>query len=180
MNNFLEKTLENIIMANLDKMPSKGLDIFYKNTVNQIAFRTFIADIFTWEEVDDILYCRIIELKREKVDEHAFWQVFNYKIDLFLFIFDKYKYIKDIKIEIVLIGTSFNDNVEFISNYTGLKLYKYNYNIDGVFFEYNDSDFNDNVINAFYKNNLLKGIDLSKSNSFTDDAIKLARGKVSS
>jgi hypothetical protein len=29
MSNFLEKTLEDIIMSNLDKMPSKGLDVFY-------------------------------------------------------------------------------------------------------------------------------------------------------
>jgi hypothetical protein len=100
MSNFLEKTLEDIIMSNLDKMPSKGLDVFYKNTVNQIPFDTKIADIFTWEEIDDVLYCRIIELKKDCVDEAAIWQIFNYKIDLFLFIFKKNPYIKDIKIEL--------------------------------------------------------------------------------
>ena len=177
MNNFLEKTLEDIIMSNIDKMPSKGLDIFYKNTVNQITFGTCIADIFTWEEVDDVLYCRIIELKKEKIDESSFWQVFNYKIDLFIFIIDNYKHIKDVKIDIVLIGCFFNANVEFISNYSGLKLYKYNYDIDGITFECKNSDFSDDAISEFYKNNLLKGIDVSKVNSFTGDIRKLARGR---
>jgi hypothetical protein len=180
MNNFLEKTLENIIMSNIDKMPSKGLDIFYKNTVNQIAFNTCVADIFTWEEVDDVLYCRIIELKKDCCDESSFWQVLNYKIDLFIFIHNNYMHIKDVKIELVLIGCTFKDNVEFISNYSGLKLYKYNYGIDGITFEHMDLDFNDEVISELYESNLLKGVNLSKVNSFTDDVKELARGKMSS
>jgi len=153
MNNFLEKTLEDIIMSNLDKMPSKGLDIFYENTVNQISFWNGILDIFTWEEVDDVLFCRIIELKKDFVDEDAFWQVFNYKLDLFVFIHEKHKHIKDIKIELVLIGHSFKENVCFISSYAGLKLYKYAYGIDGIVFMEQDLLIDDDFINKKYQEN---------------------------
>ncbi len=176
MSNFLEKTLEDIVMSNLDKMPSKGLDIFYKNTVNQMAFKAGIVDIFTWEEVDNVLYCRIIELKKDCIDEGAFWQVFNYKVDLFLFICKDYGYIKDIKIDIVLIGSSFKENVELISYYAGLKLYKYVYDIDGIVFEEKESWINDSIIGEIYKEKLSEMIGVSKKESFTDNVIKLARG----
>lgn len=177
MSNFLEKTLENIIMSNLDKMPSKGLDVFYKNTVNQVAFGTKIADIFTWEEVDGVLYCRIIELKKDRIDEDAFWQVFNYKFDLFVFIHKNYMNIKDVKIELVLIGCTFKDNVYLISNYIGLKIYQYAYGIDGISFKEQERYFSDSFTKDGYEARLLKGIDLSKVESFTDDVIKLARGE---
>jgi len=178
MNNFLEKTLEDIIMSNLGKMPSKGLDIFYKNTVNQISFNTCIADIFTWEEVDDVLYCRIIELKKDCVDESAFWQILNYKFDLFCFISKNYKNIKDIKIELILIGSSFNDNIDLVSSYTGLRLYKYEYGVDGIIFNKKDCWFSDKVIIENYEYAILNKIDIPNRNSFTDNVIKLARGKI--
>lgn len=179
MNNLPEKEIENIIMSNLDKMPSRGLDIFYKNTINQISFKSCIADIFTWEEIDDVLHCRIIELKKSQVDESAFWQVFNYKVDLFLFVLDKYKHIKDIKIDIVLIGYSFNENVEFISNYAGLMLYEYKYNINGISFEKKNFDFNDNMISEMYQVNKLKIEESQERKSFTGDLLKLIRdGKI--
>lgn len=178
MSNFLEKTLEDIIMSNLDKMPSKGLDVFYKNTVNQIPFDTKIADIFTWEEIDDVLHCRIIELKKDCVDEAALWQIFNYKIDLFLFIFKKIPYIKDIKIDLILIGSSFNENIELISSYLGLNLYTYKFDIDGIVFQKYNHWFNDNIINENYKNKLSINIDIAKEETFTDNIIIMARGNV--
>jgi len=180
MNNFLEKTLEQIIMSNLDKMPSKGLDIFYKNTVNQIAFNTNIADIFTWEEIDDVLYCRIIELKKEHVDLNAFKQIFNYKYDLFIFIHKNYMHIKDIKIELILIGCTFKDDLDLISAYVGLRLYEYTYGIDGIVFKEKEQWFCDDFTKQDYKERLSMEIDLSKVNSFTNDVIGLARGKMSS
>ena len=176
MSNFIEKTLENIIISNLEKMPSRGLDIFYKNTVNQIAFDTKIADIFTWEEVDDVLHCKIIELKKDQVDVSALLQVFNYKVDLFLSIFKNYPYIKDIKINLVLIGSAFDENVEFMSFDLGIKLYKYRYDIDGVFFDECLSSFYDGIISENYQRKITKGVDVSKKESFTNEIFNRARG----
>lgn len=177
MSDFLEKTLEDIIVSNLDKMPSRGLDIFYKNTASQISFGAGIIDIFTWEEIDDVLHCRIIELKKDCVQEDAFWQAFNYKIDLFIFLSQKYKYIKDIKIELVLIGPSFKENVLFISSYAGLKCYEYRYGIDGIAFLEQDIYIEDDFIKKGYDELVAKGKSISKTSSFTDIASKMPRGK---
>ncbi len=180
MSIFLEKTLEDIIMCNIDKMPSKGLDVFYKNTANQTQFSSNIFDIFTWEEVDDVLHCRIIELKKDCADESAFWQVFNYKYDLFFLLSEKYKHIKNIEIDIILIASSFKYNLQIISGYVGLRLFEYKYDIDGIIFKEQEWCVNDTIVKVDYERKVLNGLDVSKKESFTDDVIKLARGKMSS
>ena len=86
--------------------------------------------------------------------------------------------IKDIKIELILIGSSFNDNIDLVSSYTGLRLYKYEYGVDGIIFNKKDCWFSDKVIIENYEYAILNKIDIPNRNSFTDNVIKLARGKI--
>jgi hypothetical protein len=131
---FLEKKLEDLIFENRKSISSRGLDIFYPNAVRQLRIpEGLILDIFTWEIRDEILYGRIIELKREDIDERAYWQSINYWISLRIAVCG---YFKDSEIEIVLIGTGSTINVRNAQHTSRIiRLFNYKYTFDGIVFE---------------------------------------------
>jgi len=133
MNDFFEKTLEDIVFEKRDTIHERGLDIFYKNSIRQFYLLGKRIDILTWEINDDILYARIIEFKREALKEYALFQAAEYYADFMSTIFGRFK---NYHIEVILIGSKGNKNIQHITTLTDLiKVYTYSYGFDGIKFE---------------------------------------------
>jgi hypothetical protein len=147
MNDFFEKTLEDIVFEKRDTVHERGLDIFYKNAERQFYVSGKKIDILTWEISDDIFYARIIEFKRDQLSDSAYFQAVDYYAELCAAIFG---YFKDFHIEIVLIGTKSSVNIKnavCVSNL--ISIYEYHYSFDGVCFNKVGHSF-DNVKNLFH------------------------------
>lgn len=133
MNEFFEKTLEEIVFDKRETIHEKGLDIFYKHAERQVCLRGKRIDILTWEIVDNVIFARIIEFKREKLNEAALFQAAEYYIDFILCTMSNFK---DYKVEIVLIGTESCKNIGLITPLTNLiKVYEYHFGFDGISFK---------------------------------------------
>jgi len=133
MNDFFEKTLEEIVFDRRNTIHERGLDIFYKNAERQVYLDGKKIDILTWEIANDVIYARIIEFKREKVGEAALFQGLHYYSD---FICATMGSFKDYHVEVILIGTEISANVRtamYVSNV--IKAYEYSYGFDGVYFK---------------------------------------------
>jgi len=132
--NFLEKNLEDIIFENKELLSDRGLvNIFYKNTKRQVImpFGRKI-DMLTWGIVDDVIYARIIELKKDCVGYNALYQSVQCYID---FIATISGYFKDYKIEIVLIGDCVSGDIKDIGCTSDLfRFFDYTYKLDGIYF----------------------------------------------
>src|SRR5579871_3922858 len=102
MNDFLEKTLEDIIYDHKEIIHERGFSKFYKNTERQFRLPNGqIIDLFTFEIMDDILYFKIIELKRLELNLSSIWQIYSY----FQFIWEQcVNRYKDVKYELILAG----------------------------------------------------------------------------
>ena len=134
MNAFYEKTLEEIIFEKIEMVADKGLNIFYKNTVRQLKVDKYIFDMFTWEIKDDILFCRIIELKKEGLNREHLNQVLSYTYGFYGICLG---FFKKVELEAILIGTKIIDpcitHTQSISNI--LRIFEYYYGFDGIFFK---------------------------------------------
>ena len=132
-NDFLEKTLESIIFENKDNIWEKGFPILYKNTERQYQIDSRRIDLFSYEEIDDVFYFKIFELKRGVIDNKALLQISDYYFRILM----KNKGVyKDYKYDLYLIGNNYDNDVlstcllsEFLHFYT----YKYDYS--GIKFE---------------------------------------------
>jgi hypothetical protein len=132
MNDFFEKTLEDMIYENRDSIKDKGLDIFYKNTIRQFEITANKFDMFTWEIVEDTLFCRIIELKRDKLTYDNVFQILEYNAILMCAMFG---YFKIIKMELILIGSVIPSQIVNITHISNIfRLFKYDYTINGIKF----------------------------------------------
>ena len=133
MNDFFEKTLEDMIFEKRNSIDEKGLNVFYKNSMRQVYLPCGKKiDILTWEIDNDTIYARIIEIKREKIDEKAFWQSIEYYSELLTALSG---YFKEYNLEVVLIGTGCSLNIrnaQHISNI--LRVFEYSYGFDGIMF----------------------------------------------
>ena len=133
-NDFLEKTLEDIIFENKDVISERGFPSLYKNTERQYQINSKRIDLFSYEEVDNVFYFKIFELKRDVVHPDAFHQIADYFWQIGVSLKDKGY--TDCKYELYLIGNDFHSdlfNYCFISEF--LHLYQYKYDYDGIKFE---------------------------------------------
>ena len=133
-NDFLEKTLEDIIFENKDNIAKRGFPIFYKNLERQVYTRNGkIMDLVNFEETDGIYYFTIYELKKGNIDFNAYSQILNYYFEEVLRV---RKLFKNFKVNLVLVGNSYEENVLIAcaaSDIIDVYIYKYDYN--GIIFE---------------------------------------------
>lgn len=140
-NDFLERTLEDIVFERRDNVHEKGLPIFYKNAARQVRLRCGkVMDIFTWEINENILTARIIEFKREEIKEAAYWQALDYFMELWA---DTLSHFDNYNVEIILIGTKISEKVEIAMMTSNMvRAFTYEYGFDGVEFRELESNYN--------------------------------------
>jgi hypothetical protein len=133
--NFLEKNLEDIIFENKTNLESRGLvNLFYEKTKRQVILPNGKKiDILTWEVRDNIIYARIIELKKDTIDESAFFQGLYYHE---YFICAIGGYYDGYEIEVVFIGSNMYENVKTVFQITDcIRYIQYSYKHDGISFK---------------------------------------------
>lgn len=148
--NFLEKSLENIIFeTSNDKLISKGL--FISGTKKrQLRIGNYgICDLITHNRVDGVFggdsyhKIQIFELKRDIIDEKAFFQALRYAKGLQRY-FEHRNSSFYVDMCIVLVGSRIDLNTSIIylpdfndynSSSLPVFLYTYKYDFDGISFE---------------------------------------------
>jgi hypothetical protein len=163
LSDFLEKTLEDIIYNYSHKIHEQGFCEFYLNKERQFRLPSGrIIDILTWEIKGDVLYFKIIELKRGCCDEAAFWQGLAYLNEFVAYI---YPHFSNIRSKIILCGRSISENIENLLMVTGhAHAYVYKYAYDGIRFSTNQTG-NKSGIDQYSEEQMTK-IPLTHSSSF--------------
>lgn len=128
-----EKQLEDLIFDNRQSMADRGLCPFYAYTERQYKLPSGrIIDLFTFEIKDDILYAKIVELKKDELNEAAIWQIGIYYEELLLLTLG---YFKDYQIDLILVGDGMNFNVSrLVMMNCIIQAYTYNFGINGLTF----------------------------------------------
>ena len=139
MANFLEQTLEDIIVENSQIIHNRGFQKMYKCLERQFRLPSGkIIDILTWEIRGDVIYAKIIELKRGVCDESAFWQGLAYLEEFMLSVIQDFS---NFDIRLIVCGDSVVDNLgSLIFIDSNVKFYSYKYDYDGIRFNTNESD----------------------------------------
>lgn len=133
VNDFLEKTLEEIIFEHKDIIHEKGFIKFYEKTFRQFYLPSGRKiDIFSFQIKEDILYFKIVELKRECLTIESMIQISDYFYEL---MYMSVPIFKEVKYELVLVGRSLDEKLMFIPDLgLGIDLFTYQYKIDGIYF----------------------------------------------
>ena len=133
-NDFLEKTLEDIVFENKFNIKERGFPMFYENLDRQVYTKNGkIMDLVNFEEKDGVYYFTIYELKKGKIDFSAYSQVLSYYFEEVIRVKSLFK---NFKVNLVLIGNSYEENVLIAcaaSDIIDVYIYKYDYN--GIIFE---------------------------------------------
>lgn len=133
-NTFFEHTLENIIMDNIGLVQERGLPNFYKNTRNQFPLPDGkVCDIFSYEIIDNKLFCKVYELKRAQLGLGSVIQALDYCQTIIKYTIGAFD---EINIRPILVGTDVNE--ELLSLYAwgvNIGICTYDYKIDGIQFE---------------------------------------------
>lgn len=130
-----EEQLESFIYDNRNKIHERGLPKFYAHTIRQFRLSDKkIIDLFTFEIIEDVLYFRIIELKKDFIGLDAIIQILGYcgnikALTEFHF--------TDVRYEMLLIGTTINPLVicsaDLLTPHLNIFLYDFTY--EGIFFD---------------------------------------------
>lgn len=133
-NDFLEKTLEDIVFENKEMINKRGLTMLYKNLERQVYTKSGkIMDLVNFEEKDGIYCFTIYELKKGKIDFLAYSQILTYFFEETIRVKKLYK---GFKVNLVLIGNSYEDNVLIACATSDIvDVYTYKYDFDGIKFE---------------------------------------------
>lgn len=134
-NDFLEKTLEDIIFENRHNIHERGFPIIIgemrRQMTNDYGRR---VDLISVGNVNNIKNISIYELKKGKIDYNAYFQIVRYFFDICM---ENKKYnIGDFNIQLYLIGNEVDDEVLIaasLSNFVHIYTYKYDY--DGIKFD---------------------------------------------
>lgn len=131
---FLEKTLEEMVFFNQEEAINRGFPEFYKNTKNQFRLPSGkIIDIFSFEIIDDVFYCKIFELKRDQINIQTAYQAIGYGREVAKLTGSYYKS-KDI--QLYLVGSDMDTEFFNLSSWgANFHAYVYQYKIDGIKFE---------------------------------------------
>ena len=153
-NDFLEKTLEEIIFENWAVIPERGFTELLEFTERQFRLPSGgVIDLLTWNIKGDVLYITIIELKKDAISAAAFFQLLNYYCELMSLTMGSFS---EVRPKIVLVGNSIPVDIGNIMMITGnLELYSYKYNYDGIHFKKSEQTTLGEYrkfFNSFYKN----------------------------
>jgi RecB family endonuclease NucS len=76
---FLEKTLETIIVDNYKIISERGLALPYRHIDRQFQLPSGkIIDIVNWQVDDKVIRLSVLELKKDAGTEQALWQLLRY------------------------------------------------------------------------------------------------------
>lgn len=131
---FTEEQLESLIFDNKDKVHEKGLPKFYKHTIRQFILPSKkIIDLFTFEVRDDVLYFRIIELKRDMIFNDSFMQILGYYSTVMRCLGKSFL---SVRFDLVLVGYEINSSCSVLSDLMKdyLSVYMYNFDYTGMSF----------------------------------------------
>lgn len=133
MNDFTEKTLEEIIFENRDKVSERGFPFFLKNSIRQFILPSGLkVDLFSFEINEDSICCRVFELKKENLDTDSLCQLLRYCTEIYSLLIPHFT---NISIDKFLIGKKVCDDLSLLHlHLVDVELYTYTYNFDGVFF----------------------------------------------
>jgi hypothetical protein len=133
-NDFLEKTLEELIFTNKENLGNRGFPSLLKNTLKQFRLPSgLIIDLLSYE-IDDNqnMAVKIYELKRAKINAGAVFQLLTYEAEIFQLCFSHFP---NIHIENYLIGSEMDANVFLLNNgHFNLNVLLYDYKFDGLYF----------------------------------------------
>jgi hypothetical protein len=142
MNDFLEKTLETIIIENKIECMKRGFPFIPENAIRQFRLDSGkIIDIYT-ETADGGI--AIFELKKDILDVNAAIQAIQYKNELHNEMVNAG--VKNPKITVFLVGSDINGTLLLLVDAgLDLKLLTYSYAVDGIRFavykKFNVDDF---------------------------------------
>jgi len=134
MNDFHEKTVEDIMFENKHIIHERGFENFYEHTIRQFILPSGkIIDLFTYEIKNKILHFKIIELKRDSITEGSIFQIGRYILELIELtrgLFEKIEY------KLIIVGSTINEPAIIILD-LGIKIdfYIYKYEYDGINFK---------------------------------------------
>lgn len=131
---FLEKTLEEIVFENKDTVKDRGFMSFYQHTFRQYYLPSGKKiDIFSYEIVDNILYFRIVELKKECLNYAAFKQIMVYFFEVLEHTLGHFSKVEG---KLTLVGKILDTDAFLLSENGGLlEFYLYKYTYDGIYFK---------------------------------------------
>ena len=131
-NDFLEKTLEDIIYNNRTVIHTRGFGIVKENAFRQVILPSGKRiDILGFEISDGCFSCDIYELKRDTINADAICQAFNYYTEL--------KCVTDghfsnFKAKIIMVGRKYEPVSIIDSLPVKIEVYTYEYHMDGIKF----------------------------------------------
>lgn len=135
---FLEKTLETIIVDNYKIISQRGLVLPYRHIDRQFPLPSGkIIDIVNWQVDNNIIRLSVLELKKDAGTEQALWQLLRYVDEITQYLIG---WFTDIEVDAVLIGDSISDNIQnlLLISHERLKIYTYQYDFDGIKFTRRD------------------------------------------
>lgn len=152
--NFLEKSLEDIIYESpRHEIEKRGLTLPTRKLYRQVKIGNYgIADLIGFSVIYDnkikehLVYVELFELKKDSINEAAFWQSMRYAKGLQNWLEKRFPHI-GYNLNIILIGSSIDNSSnlcylpEIICNnsiFGGINLcfYTYKYNFNGISFNH--------------------------------------------
>lgn len=151
MNDFFEKTLEDIIIQNKEECIKRGFTSFLKHTENQFLLPNgAIIDILSFEINESVLYAKIFELKRECLTVAALLQCIDYGQEFYK---STANHFKEVKIELYIVGSDADENLLKIATWgVNMTLIFYEYKVDGIKFDYDPPENYPANYNIYTKN----------------------------
>lgn len=129
--NFSEKTLEEIIFKNRDKIHEYGFEVLLPNTFRQFRLDSGkIIDILSYDITETEILLYVIELKKGRTFE-ALEQAYGYMDEL---LFELKPRFDKIYSKVILVGNEVTPTplLNFLAHPT--ETYTYDYTIDGIVF----------------------------------------------
>lgn len=131
---FLEKTVEDIVFENRDKVYSRGLCPFKKYAFRQVILPSGRRiDILGFEIMDGRLYIDVYELKRDVINIEAVGQAYNYIDEINQLIKGSFKSVEP---SIIMVGRRYSPIPLLDNMKTPISVYTYDYDFDGIKFNH--------------------------------------------
>jgi hypothetical protein len=132
-NDFLEKTLEDIVYENKDTICERGFPFLLDNTLRQFVLPSGRKmDLFSYSISEDSIQCKIFELKREKIIPKHIIQVLDYSAEVYCYLYPNFK---NIHIERVVVGNDIDKSaISLIQDMLNFETYLYKFDYNGLMF----------------------------------------------
>lgn len=131
-NNFLEKSLEDIIYENNDEIHSRGLSKFKNTTFRQFELPSGKKiDLITYSLFRGSISVDIYELKKEQIDTATVYQLYNYAHEFLGMVSDEFQIVN---IKLVLVGKAYQPISILEAVNLPIEIYTYEYAMTGIVF----------------------------------------------